>query len=52
VKKLELEVDRHIGNFMRELEPPDLNRSFKQPMEGRSKKVLTWNLKGMLWHLI
>lgn len=50
VKKLELEVDSQIATFMRKLNAHDLKRSFKLPEE--ADKVVTWNLKGMLWHLV
>jgi uncharacterized damage-inducible protein DinB len=52
VKKLELKVDRHIDNFMRKLRPDHLNTSFQIPTKDKNEKVRTWQLKGMLWHLV
>jgi uncharacterized damage-inducible protein DinB len=53
-KKLEAEVDRYIENFMRKLKPEDVGKPFQftvgsGPDKGR---LVTWNLKGLLWHMI
>jgi uncharacterized damage-inducible protein DinB len=52
VRNLEAKVDRYTVNFMRKLEPEDVNKPFRfkvssGPEEGQ---LITWSLKGMLWH--
>jgi uncharacterized damage-inducible protein DinB len=54
VRSLEAKVDRYIANFMMELSPGDINRLFRftvssGPEEGQ---LITWSLKGMLWHMV
>jgi uncharacterized damage-inducible protein DinB len=54
VRSLETKVDRYIANFMRKLSPEDVNKPFRftviaGPEEGQ---LITWSLKGMLWHLV
>jgi len=53
-KKLEGEVDKFIYNFMRSLKPQFIDKKFSftvssGPEEGQ---FITWNLKGMLWHMV
>ena len=53
VKKLEHEVDRYIGDFMKELKTQDLNKSFQYTIgAGKKKRVITRRLGNMLWHLV
>ncbi len=53
-KELEVEVDAYIHDFMARLRAQDINRSFQFAVgDGEDKgKLVTWNLKGMLWHQV
>ena len=52
VKALEAEMDAYIGNFMERLRPQGILESFQFTVgDGEDKgSVITWSLKGMLWH--
>lgn len=53
LKRLEKEVDEKIDDFMRNLGPEDLNKSFKFTWrEGRNKGTLIRNVGEMLWYLV
>lgn len=54
MKKLEVEVGTYVYNFMQKLRAQDINKSFQFTVgDGEDKgRLVTWNLKGMLWHLV
>ena len=54
VRKLESEVDKYIHNFMRMLEPESINKPFRFKVSSGPEKgqLITWSLKGMLWHQV
>jgi len=54
VRRLETEVDNYTHNFMRELEPESINKPFRFTVSSGPEKgqLITWSLKGMLWHLV
>lgn len=54
VRKLETEVDKYIHNFMRKLEPESINKPFRFTVSSGPEKgqLITWSLKGMLWHQV
>jgi uncharacterized damage-inducible protein DinB len=53
-RKLETQVDKYVRNFMRKLEPEDINKPFRFTVAAGSEKgqLMTWSLKGMLWHQV
>jgi uncharacterized damage-inducible protein DinB len=53
-RKLESEVDKYIHNFMQKLEPEDIHKPFRFTVSSGPEKgqLITWSLKGMLWHQV
>lgn len=52
VRNLEAKLDRYMANFMQKIEPEDVNKPFRFKVSTGPEKgqLITWSLKGMLWH--
>ncbi len=54
IRKLETKIDRYIVNFMRKLKPEDISKPFSFTVSSGPEQgqLITWTLKGMLWHMV